>query len=136
MRALFRWTQISGYELRTVVQGPPLGWRMTTMTGRDEHERTWTFLTNHAHVLLCIAKDPAARLRDVALAVGITERAAQRIVTELVDDGYLERRRVGRRNSYRVNTNRPLRAPFDDDRPVEVLLDALSPLESASLHPA
>jgi predicted ArsR family transcriptional regulator len=94
----------------------------------DERERSWTFLTNHAHVLLCIASDPDARLRDVAAAVGITERAAQRIVTELVDDGYLERHRTGRRNSYRVNTNRPLRAPFDDDRRVEELIAALSPL--------
>jgi len=104
---------------------------MTSVAGRDERERTWTFLTNHAHVLLCIATDPAARLRDVATAVGITERAAQRIVTELVDDGYLERRRVGRRNAYRINPNRPLRAPFDDDRRVEVLIDALAPLPVA-----
>ena len=94
----------------------------------ESHERTWTFLTNHAHVLLCIATDPAVRLRDVASAVGITERAAQRIVTELVDDGYLERSRVGRRNTYRVNPSRPLRAPFDDDRQVEELIAALSPL--------
>jgi DNA-binding Lrp family transcriptional regulator len=95
---------------------------------RESHERTWTFLTNHAHVLLCIATDPAVRLRDVASAVGITERAAQRIVTELVDDGYLERSRVGRRNTYRVNPTRPLRAPFDDGRQVEELIAALSPL--------
>jgi hypothetical protein len=94
----------------------------------DERDRTWTFLTNHAHVLLCIATDPGVRLRDVATAVGITERAAQRIVTELVDDGYLERFRVGRRNTYRVNPARPLRAPFDDGRRVEELLTALSPL--------
>jgi predicted ArsR family transcriptional regulator len=94
----------------------------------DERERTWTFLTNHAHVLLCIATDSGARLRDVATTVGITERAAQRIVTELVEDGYLERSRVGRRNTYRVNPTRPLRAPFDDDRHVEELIAALSPL--------
>jgi DNA-binding MarR family transcriptional regulator len=97
----------------------------------DERERSWTFLTNHAHVLLCIATDPGVRLRDVATAVGITERAAQRIVTELVDDGYLERSRVGRRNTYRVNPNRPLRAPFDDHRRVEELIAALSPLPTA-----
>jgi predicted ArsR family transcriptional regulator len=97
----------------------------------DERERTWTFLTNHAHVLLCIATDPGVRLRDVATAVGITERAAQRIVTELVDDGYLERSRVGRRNTYRVNPTRPLRAPFDNDRRVEELIAALSPLPTA-----
>jgi hypothetical protein len=97
----------------------------------DERERTWTFLTNHAHVLLCIATDPGARLRDVAATVGITERAAQRIVTELVDDGYLERSRVGRRNTYRVNPSRPLRAPFDEHRHVSELIAALSPLPTA-----
>jgi DNA-binding Lrp family transcriptional regulator len=100
---------------------------MVTVAG-DERERTWTFLTNHAHVLLCIATNPAARLRDIADAVGITERAAQRIVTELVDDGYLERSRVGRRNTYSINPSRPLRAPFDDGRRVEELIAALSPL--------
>jgi DNA-binding IclR family transcriptional regulator len=100
---------------------------MVTVAG-DERERTWTFLTNHAHVLLCIATNPAARLRDIADAVGITERAAQRIVTELVDDGYLERSRVGRRNTYSINPSRPLRAPFADGRRVEELIAALSPL--------
>jgi hypothetical protein len=103
---------------------------MVSVAG-DERERTWTFLTNHAHVLLCIATDPAVRLRDVANAVGITERAAQRIVTELVDDGYLERSRVGRRNTYRINPNRPLRAPFDNGRQVQELIVALSPLPTA-----
>jgi predicted transcriptional regulator len=108
-----------------------LGWRTVTTVADDERERTWTFLTNHAHVLLCIVSDPEVRLRDVATSVGITERAAQRIVTELVDDGYLERRRVGRRNTYRVNASRPLRAPFDGDRRVEELIVALSPLSTS-----
>ena len=71
----------------------------------------WTFITNHARVLLFIAKDPKARLRDIADEVGITERAAQRIVGELVDTGYISRKRVGRRNRYRVNRGRPMRAP-------------------------
>ena len=69
----------------------------------------WTFLTNHAHALLSIARDPGLRLRDVAEQVGVTERAAQRIVSDLVDAGYLERLRDGRRNSYRVRPDRPLR---------------------------
>jgi hypothetical protein len=99
-----------------------------TAVSEEEHLRSWTFLTNHAHVLLCIANDPAVRLRDVASTVGITERAAQRIVTELVDDGYLERQRVGRRNTYRIDSDRPLRAPFDGERRVEELIVALSPL--------
>lgn len=60
--------------------------------------RPWTFLTNHAHVLLCIAADPEARMRDVAVRVGVTERAVQRIVADLAEGGYLAVGRVGRRN--------------------------------------
>ena len=64
---------------------------------------TWTFLSNHAHVLLLLAKDPEIRLRDVANQVGITERAVQRIVADLEADRYIERERQGRRNHYRVH---------------------------------
>jgi DNA-binding Lrp family transcriptional regulator len=71
----------------------------------------WSFLTNHAHVLLCIAHDPAIRLRDIAEAVGITERAAHRIVAELVEEGYVSRERRGRRNYYEVHPEQPLRHP-------------------------
>jgi hypothetical protein len=74
-----------------------------------EQRGAWTFLTNHAHVLLCIARDPLVRLRDVASVVGITERAAQSIVADLVGEGYLSRTRVGRRNEYEIHTDRPLR---------------------------
>jgi len=87
----------------------------------------WTFLTNHAHVLLCLATDPEIRLRDVAEAVGITERAAQRIVMELEGAGYLERERVGRRNRYRLHADQPLRHPMDRDHRVNELLGLLSP---------
>jgi len=86
----------------------------------------WTFLTNHAHVLLCIAGDPEIRLRDVAASVGITERAAQRIVMELEAAGYLDRERVGRRNRYRLHTDQPLRHPMDRDHRVGELLTVLS----------
>ena len=86
----------------------------------------WTFLTNHAHVLLCITSDPEIRLRDVAASVGITERAAQRIVMELEEAGYLERERVGRRNRYRLHTDQPLRHPMDRDHWVSELLTVLS----------
>jgi len=82
----------------------------------------WTFLTNHAHVLMCVSENPNALLRDVATQVGITERAAQRIVTELEEAGYLERAREGRRNSYRLNTSMPLRHPLDTDYRVGELL--------------
>ena len=86
----------------------------------------WTFLTNHAHVLLCIAADPEVRLRDVATSVGITERATQRIVMELEEDGYLDRERVGRRNRYRLHTEQPLRHPMDRPLRVRELITLLS----------
>lgn len=85
----------------------------------------WTFLTNHAHVLLCIARNPDMRLRDVAVAVGITERAAQRIVAELVEAGYISRERNGRRNSYEVHPERPLRHPVEREHHIGELLDVL-----------
>ena len=69
----------------------------------------WTFLSNHGHVLVALAADPQARMRDVALSVGITERAVQLIVRDLSEAGYLEVQRVGRRNTYTVVRNRPLR---------------------------
>jgi len=84
----------------------------------------WTLLTNHAEVLLCIACDPEARLRDVAERVGITERATQRIVTDLVDAGYLTRRRVGRRNTYEVHAPVPPRHTIDTCRSMATLLES------------
>ena len=91
--------------------------------GGDNNLMThWTFLTNHAHVLLCVADNPNVRLRDVAVQVGITERAAQRIVTELEEASYLERERDGRRNLYRLNTAMPLRHPLDRDHRIGELL--------------
>jgi hypothetical protein len=69
---------------------------------------TWSFLTNHAQVLICIAQDPGIRLRDIGAAVGITERAAHRIVGELVEAGYVTRRRVGRRIQYTIRSDLPL----------------------------
>ena len=78
--------------------------------------RGWTFLTNHAHVLLAIARDPTARLRDVAEVVGVTERAAHAIVADLETAGYLRRTRVGRRNHYTVNPAGHFRHPAEADR--------------------
>jgi DNA-binding Lrp family transcriptional regulator len=86
----------------------------------------WTFLTNHSHVLLCIADDPDIRLRDVAEKVGITERAVQRIVAELEDAGYVDHERVGRRNHYQVNSRLPLRHPLEEHLEVEALLRVLT----------
>ncbi len=85
----------------------------------------WTFLTNHGHALIYVAQHPDARIRDVAEAVGITERAAQRIVADLVDAGYLARRREGRRNNYSLDLTRPLRHPLESGHPVQALVDAL-----------
>ncbi len=86
---------------------------------------SWTFLTNHAHVLLCIASDPGIRLRDVADRVGITERAAQRAVADLVEAGYLTRRKVGRRNEYDIHDERPFRHPIERHHEVGELLGVL-----------
>ncbi|MGE5408206.1 MAG: winged helix-turn-helix domain-containing protein [Syntrophothermus sp.] len=82
----------------------------------------WTFFTNHAHVLICVARDPGIRLRDVAGEVGITERAAQRIVADLVEAGYLEREREGRRNRYRLRPELPLRHPLEREHAIGEIL--------------
>ena len=86
---------------------------------------SWDFLTNHAHVLLCVADDPGIRLRDIAAAVGITERSAHKILSELVDEGYVQRQRVGRRNRYQVVPELPLRHPLAQEREVGDLLKVL-----------
>lgn len=95
--------------------------------GPPARQARWTFLTNHAHVLLCIARDPGVRLRDVATRVGITERATQGIVSDLVEGGYVARTRVGRRNQYAVQGDLPLRHPLEQEHAVGQLLELLSP---------
>ncbi len=87
-----------------------------------ESAATWTFLTNHTHVLVCLARDPDMLLRDVAVLVGITERAVQKIVLDLINAGVLERERVGRRNHYRINAMAPLRHPIESHRRVGDIL--------------
>jgi predicted transcriptional regulator len=86
---------------------------------------SWTFVTNHTQVMLCLARDPRVRLRDVAESIGITERAAQRIVAELVDAGYVDRARVGRRNVYTVNRGAAMRHAAQHGHEVGELLDLL-----------
>ena len=93
---------------------------------------SWTFLTNHGQVLLAIARDPTARLRDIADAVGITERAAQRIVSDLVKEGYIVRRRVGRRNEYEVKERAHLRHPLARDHEIGEVLGVLMPTDRAA----
>jgi DNA-binding MarR family transcriptional regulator len=94
----------------------------------------WDFLTNHAHVLTCIADDPGIRLRDIAAAVGITERATHRILSELVEEGYVRRERQGRRNHYTVVTDRPMRHPLVQQREIGDLIEILT--GSRSQEPA
>lgn len=89
--------------------------------GGDSDSRGWTFLTNHSHVLLCIAEDTSVRSRDIATRVGITERAVQRIVTELCDAGYVTKVRQGRRNRYTLHLDRPLRHPVEGHSTVSKL---------------
>lgn len=86
----------------------------------------WSFLTNHAQVLVCIAQDPGIRLREIGDAVGITERAAHRIVAELAAAGYISRRRNGRRNQYTVQSDLPLPDPLARGQRVGDLLAILS----------
>jgi IclR helix-turn-helix domain len=88
----------------------------------------YQFLTNHAQVLLCVAHDPGIRLRDIAQTVGITERSAHRIVSELVEDGYVLRERSGRRDVYKVDPELPLHHPLAEEteqRRVGDLLEVL-----------
>lgn len=95
----------------------------------------WTFLTNHAHVLLCIALDPEVRLRDVAARAGITERAVQRIVTDLESAGYLLVIKEGRRNRYTVRDDLPLRHPIERHRSVKSLIELVADAPTGGAEP-
>lgn len=91
----------------------------------EDTPRRWTFLTNHGHVLVCLARSPGLRLRDVAAEVGVTERAVQRIVTDLEEAGFLTRRRTGRTNTYEIDVDLPMRHPMESDRTVGAFLHLL-----------
>jgi DNA-binding IclR family transcriptional regulator len=91
-----------------------------------DHQRTWTFLTNHAQVLLCLAATPDIRLREVAERVGITERATQRILAELVEAGYVKTTRTGRRNTYTVDRQHAMRHSAQVGHEIGALLQALT----------
>jgi predicted transcriptional regulator len=86
----------------------------------------WSFLTNHARVLICIAHDPGARLRDIAAGLGITERSAYGIVTELADAGYVVKQKDGRRNRYQIQAHLPLPEPTSQERTVGEILALLA----------
>jgi hypothetical protein len=91
----------------------------------------WGFLTNHAQALLCIAEDPGVRLRDIASALAITERAAYSIVTDLVEAGYVHKAKNGRRNRYSVQADKPLPEALLRQRTVGQLLDLVAYTEHA-----
>jgi DNA-binding MarR family transcriptional regulator len=95
------------------------------MSTAEEAQRSWRFITNHTQVLLCIYGNQETRLRDIAIEVGITERAAQRIVADLVADGYVTRHRTGRRNHYTVNRDLKMRHPAQLGFEIGPLLDLL-----------
>ena len=86
----------------------------------------WTFLTNHSHVLVCLMEDPELRGRDIAEKVGITERATQKIISDLVEEGFLKRKRIGRRNHYELKVDKRLRHPLEKHKTLRDLMEAVS----------
>jgi DNA-binding MarR family transcriptional regulator len=99
---------------------------VSTESSSESTDRGWQFVTNHTQVLLCVARDPDLRLRDVADAVGITVGSAQRILSDLVDAGFVERQRQGRRNRYVVKRDEPmLRHAAQDGHEIGGLLELL-----------
>lgn len=99
----------------------------------DPHAlRSWTFITNHARILLAVARDPAATVAELATAAKITERSAYRILSDLQRTGYVRRRKVGRHNAYEINPNMPLRDPTIEN---ELVSDLLNLLGHADVEP-
>ena len=92
----------------------------------DNDAPSWAFLTNHGQVLVCIARDPGIRLRDIAEWVGITERATHRIVGELASARFITRERIGRRNQYTINTHHPIPDAIARDQKIGELLEILT----------
>lgn len=99
---------------------------MGMLTAPEPDVPPWTFLTNHAHVLIAITRNPDARQRDIAYAVGITVGAVQRIIHDLEDAGYLTSERVGRRNHYIVSIDKPLRHPLENEHTVGELIKSVA----------
>lgn len=98
--------------------------RQTVTTGAEVP--SWTFLTNHAHVLLCIVQNPEVRLAEIARLVGIGERSVHSIVTDLVEAGYVTRTRQGRNNVYAVELDHPLRHPLEADTTIAEIFRPLA----------
>ncbi len=95
----------------------------------DTNESGWTFLTNHAHVLICLAETPSLRVRDIAEKVGITERAVQHIIADLDQSGYLDRVKNGRRNLYQIFSEKNLRHPIESHKDIAGLINFIQEQE-------
>ncbi|MDH3707017.1 MAG: winged helix-turn-helix domain-containing protein [Acidimicrobiia bacterium] len=98
---------------------------MMDLTEPEPARPSWTFLTNYAHVLIAVDRNPELRQRDIAYAVGITVGAVQKIINELERGGYLTHERIGRRNRYQINPDLPLRHPLEQDHTIGDLLKTL-----------
>lgn len=115
-------------RLDLAIRYAKLGPGKTSQTGVIDVMAEWMFLTNHAHVLLCIAEDPNSRLRDLASRVQISERAVKRIVADLERTGYISRHRFGRRNRYELHPDIPIHSPMTKTLEVGALLALLVPM--------
>jgi DNA-binding MarR family transcriptional regulator len=98
---------------------------LATKIQDTEKPREWTFFTNHSHVIFLLAADPECTIRDMALKVGITERAVQNIIQDLEAGGYVSRTKVGRNNKYKVNLKKELRHPIENHRKLSDIFEAL-----------
>ena len=97
-----------------------------TSKQNEPSSKEWTFLTNHFHVLVVLARDPHMRISDIAIEIGITYRAVQRILAELTEDGVIKVKKDGRRNIYTINKKRRLRHPLENKHTVGALLEILA----------
>tara|TARA_B100000700_G_scaffold330849_1_gene459504 strand:+ start:449 stop:820 length:372 start_codon:yes stop_codon:yes gene_type:complete len=110
------------------VYTPTHNWNGTVI--KDKTQATWTFLTNHSHVLFAISKYPDIRVREIAVLVGITERAVMRIIHELAESKFIVIQKVGRKNRYLVTSESPLRHPLEKHRNVSDLLGMLTEIQA------
>lgn len=91
----------------------------------SKKKSTWTFLTNHSHVLLCLVESPSIKMREIAEKVGITERAVQNIIADLSEENYIDRERKGRRNNYQINTEMHLKHPIEEHKTLADLIQLI-----------
>lgn len=89
---------------------------------KNEKNSKWTFLTNHSHVLLCLVQNPSIKMKEISKKVGITERAVQSIISDLRKEGYIDRERQGRSNTYQINTSKHLKHPIEEHKTLSDLI--------------